>query len=200
MTAAHTAPDALSAPTPAGSPPARAGVAAGASLTALAWMAFFMADVRDGLGPFLATYLQTQRIDQTMIGIVLSAGGLAAMAATPLAGAFADRTRAKRALVAVCALAVLGASAIAFLTRSPSLLVLSQVLTGAAGAVLAAALAALTLGLARSTGLRHQTGRNEAYSHAGNIVSALGAAAFAHWMGAPWMLVVMTAMAVGALA
>lgn len=200
MTAAHTAPGALSAPTPPASPPARTGVAAGASLTALAWMAFFMADVRDGLGPFLATYLQTQRIDQTMIGIVLSAGGLAAMAATPLAGALADRTRAKRALVAVCALAVLGASAVAFLTRSPSLLVLSQVLTGAAGAVLAAALAALTLGLARSAGLRHQTGRNEAYSHAGNIVSALGAAAFAHWMGAPWMLVVMTAMAMGALA
>ncbi|MDA8443506.1 MFS transporter [Paracidovorax valerianellae] len=191
MATVHTVPGALSAPHAA---------TAGVSLTALAGMAFFMADVRDGLGPFLATYLQTQRIDQTMIGIVLSAGGLAAMAATPLAGALADRTRAKRALVAVCALIVLGASAAAFLTRSPGVLVLSQVLTGAAGAVLAAALAAITLGLARSQGLRHQTGRNEAYSHAGNIVSALGAAALAHWMGAPWMLVVMTAMAVGALA
>ena len=177
-----------------------APVAAGASLTALAWMAFFMADVRDGLGPFLATYLQTQRIDQTMIGIVMSAGGLAAMLATPLAGAWADRTRAKRVLIALAAIAVLGASALAFGTRSPAMLVLSQVLTGVAGALLAAGLAALTLGLARSSGLRHQTGRNEAFSHAGNIVSALGAAAFAHWLGAPWMLVVMAAMAVGALA
>ncbi|AVS63915.1 MFS transporter, partial [Paracidovorax avenae] len=163
-------------------------------------MAFFMADVRDGLGPFLATYLQTQRIDQTMIGVVMSAGGLAGMLATPLAGAWADRVRAKRMLVAIAAVAILAASAIAFGTRSPGMLVLSQVLTGVAGALLAAGLAALTLGLARSQGLRHQTGRNEAYSHAGNIVSALGAAAFAHWLGAPWMLVVMTAMAVGALA
>ncbi len=177
-----------------------APVAAGASLTALAWMAFFMADVRDGLGPFLATYLQTQRIDQTMIGIVMSAGGLAGMLATPLAGAWADRVHAKRMLVAIAAVAILAASAIAFGTRSPGMLVLSQVLTGVAGALLAAGLAALTLGLARSGSLRHQTGRNEAYSHAGNIVSALGAAAFAHWLGAPWMLVVMTAMAVGALA
>lgn len=190
-TAARTAP---------GTPADPSLPAAGASLSALAWMAFFMADVRDGLGPFLATHLQTQRIDQTMIGLVLSAGGLAAMAATPIAGAFADRSRAKRALVAVAALVVLVASALAFSTRSPGVLILSQVLTGVAGAVLAAALAALTLGLARSSGLRHQTGRNEAFSHAGNIVSALGAAAFAHWLGAPWMLVVMTAMAVGAWA
>ncbi|MDA8455785.1 MFS transporter [Acidovorax sp. GBBC 3334] len=203
--AAHPAPTTAAAHLP-GRPPSResgtgtAPAAAGASLTALAWMAFFMADVRDGLGPFLATYLQTQRIDQTMIGLVLSAGGLAAMAATPLAGAWADRAHAKRALIAVAALAVLGASAIAFQTRSPGLLVLSQVLTGVAGAVLAAALAALTLGLARSDGLRHQTGRNEAFSHAGNIVSALGAAGLAHWLGAPWMLAVMSAMAVGALA
>lgn len=203
MTAARTPTG--PAPRPSSSEPpsaASAGTAAatGASLTALAWMAFFMADVRDGLGPFLATYLQAQRIDQTMIGLVLTAGGLAGMAATPLAGAFVDRTRSKRALVAVAALLVLGASALAFSTRSSGMLIVSQVLTGTAGAVLAAALAALTLGLARSSGLRHQTGRNEAYSHAGNIVSALGAAAFAHWLGAPWMLVVMTAMAVGALA
>lgn len=201
------------APTPTGSttrasssePPSAsaaktAAAATGTSLSALAWMAFFMADVRDGLGPFLATYLQAQRIDQTLIGVVLTAGGLAGMAATPPAGAFVDRTRSQRALVAVAALLVLGASALAFSTRSSGMLIASQVLTGTAGAVLAAALAALTLGLARSSGLRHQTGRNEAYSHAGNIVSALGAAAFAHWLGAPWMLVVMTAMAVGALA
>ena len=176
------------------------GTATAASLTALAWMAFFMADVRDGLGPFLATYLQTQRIDQTTIGLILSAGGLAGMLATPLAGAWADRMRAKRVLIAVAALALLGASAVAFRSHAPAVLVLSQVLTGVAGALLAAGLAALTLGLARSGGLRQQTGRNEAYSHAGNIVSALGAAALAHWLGAPWMLVMMAAMAVGALA
>ena len=174
--------------------------AAAGSLTALAWMAFFMADVRDGLGPFLATYLQTQRVDQTMIGIVLSAGGLAGMLITPLAGVWVDRIRAKRALVAMAAMVILAASAVAFQTRSPGALVASQMFTGAAGALLAAGLAALTLGLARSTGLRRQTGRNEAFSHAGNIVSALSAAAVAHWLGAPWMLAVMTAMTVGALA
>ncbi|CAM3608023.1 MFS transporter [Paracidovorax anthurii] len=170
------------------------------SLAALAAMGFFMADVRDGLGPFLATHLQSQRTDQALIGLVMAAGGLAAVAVTPLAGLWVDRTRALRALTAASTLLILGASAIAFLTRSPGMLVLSQVATGAAGALLAATLAALTLGLARSAGLRRQTGRNEACNHAGNIASALGAAAVAHWLGAPWMLAVMAGMAAAALA
>jgi predicted MFS family arabinose efflux permease len=187
----------LAMPLEAGS---RAGApATAASLTALAWTAFFLADVRDGLGPFLATYLQSQRVDQTLIGITMTAGGLAAVLMTPLAGAWADRWTAKRALMAIAVVAVLLGSGGAFLTTSPWLLVGSQVVAGAAGALLAAALAALTLGLARRDGLRRQTGRNEAWSHAGNIVSALGAGIVAQQFGAPWMMAVMTVMAVGSL-
>ena len=36
------------------------------SLLALTWLAFFMADVRDGLGPFLATYLQQAKVRQEL--------------------------------------------------------------------------------------------------------------------------------------
>jgi len=178
----------------------RAGApAAAASLTALAWTAFFLADVRDGLGPFLATYLQSQRVDQTLIGLTMTAGGLAAVLMTPFAGAWADRWTAKRALMAIAVVAVTLGSGCAFMTKSPWLLVGSQVVAGAAGALLAAALAALTLGLARREGLRRQTGRNEAWSHAGNIVSALGAGIVAQQFGAPWMMSVMTVMVVGSL-
>lgn len=173
--------------------------ATAASLTALAWTAFFLADVRDGLGPFLATYLQSQRVDQTLIGVTMTAGGLAAVLMTPFAGAWADRWTAKRALMAIAVVAVMLGSGCAFLTTSPWLLVGSQVVAGAAGALLAAALAALTLGLARREGLRRQTGRNEAWSHAGNIVSALGAGIVAQQFGAPWMMSVMAVMAVGSL-
>lgn len=175
------------------------GAPAAASLTALAWTAFFLADVRDGLGPFLATYLQSQRVDQTLIGVTMTAGGLAAVLMTPFAGAWADRWTAKRALMAIAVVAVTLGSGCAFMTKSPWLLVGSQVVAGAAGALLAAALAALTLGLARRDGLRRQTGRNEAWSHAGNIVSALGAGIVAQQFGAPWMMSVMTVMAVGSL-
>ncbi|MCZ2498774.1 MFS transporter [Xylophilus sp. Kf1] len=170
------------------------------SLTALTLLAFFMADVRDGLGPFLATWLQENRVPQHWIGYTMTAGGLAAMAATPLAGAWADRTQAKRLMTVAATLLTLGASALAFMSLSGPVLIASQVMSGIGGAVLAAAMAALTLGLARDAGFRAQTGRNEAANHAGNIVSAIGAGCAAHFFGAPWMLAVMAAMCVGALA
>ncbi|MET0540790.1 MAG: MFS transporter [Variovorax sp.] len=169
------------------------------SLLALTWLAFFMADVRDGLGPFLATWLQENKVQQELIGFTMTAGGLAAVAMTPIAGAWVDRSSAKRAMTVVAAFAVLAASAIAFNTTSAPMLIASQVVTGIAGAILAATMAALTLGLAKSAGFKRQTGRNEAYSHAGNMISAIGAGLVAHLFGAPWMLAVMGAMTVGAL-
>jgi hypothetical protein len=169
------------------------------SLLALTLLAFFMADVRDGLGPFLATYLQEHHVRQDLIGYTMTAGGLAAVAMTPFAGAWVDRSVAKRAMTAVSGVAILAASALAFTTLSAPLLLASQIVTGLAGAVLAAAIAALTLGLARSEGFKHQTGRNEAFSHAGNMISAVGAGTVAHLFGAPWMLAVMGAMTLGAL-
>jgi len=169
------------------------------SLLALSWLAFFMADVRDGLGPFLATYLQESRVQQELIGYTMTAGGLAAVLMTPLAGAWVDRSHAKRSLAVAAAIAVMAASAVAFATLSGPMLIASQVVTGIAGALLGATVAALTLGLARSAGFKRQMGRNEAFSHAGNTVSAIGAGAVAHLFGAPWILAVMLAMVVGAL-
>ena len=169
------------------------------SLLALSWLAFFMADVRDGLGPFLATYLQENQVRQELIGYTMTAGGLAAVLMTPLAGAWVDRSHAKRGLTMGAAVAVMVASAVAFTTLSGPMLIASQVVTGIAGALLAATVAALTLGLARSSGFKRQMGRNEAFSHAGNTVSAIGAGVAAHFFGAPWILAVMLAMVVGAL-
>ncbi|UXC20507.1 MFS transporter [Comamonas squillarum] len=169
------------------------------SVLALGWLAFFMADVRDGLGPFLATYLQQIGLRQELIGTTMTAGGLAAVAMAPLAGAWVDRSQAKRAMTVIAALAILLASALAFSTRSARWLVASQVITGLAGAVLAATMAALTLGLAHAQGFKQQMGRNEAFSHAGNMLSAIGAGLVAHWWGAPWILAIMGAMALGML-
>lgn len=170
-----------------------------ASLLALGWLAFFMADVRDGLGPFLATYLQQAKVQQELIGYTMTAGGLAAVAVTPFAGAWVDRSHAKRAMTVIAALAVMAASAVAFSTLSGTVLIASQIVTGVAGAVLAATMAALTLGLAKAAGFRRQTGRNEAASHAGNMLSAIAAGLVAYLFGAPWLLAVMGAMTVGAL-
>src|SRR5262249_30438643 len=72
---------------------------------------FFLADVRDGLGPYLAIYLLTeQQWDEARIGVVMSiAAGAGILAQTP-AGALIDATRAKRLAMAVAAVTVTGAS------------------------------------------------------------------------------------------
>ncbi len=169
------------------------------SLWALTWLAFFMADVRDGLGPFLATYLQETKFQQEWIGYTMTAGGLAGMVMTPMAGAWVDKYRQKRAMTVVASIAVIAASAIAFTTHGKLVLVGSHVVTGMAGAIIGATMAGLTLGIAKSAGFKHQTGRNEAFGHAGNIVSAIGAGLAAHYFGAPWILAVMVAMGIGVM-
>jgi hypothetical protein len=40
---------------------------------------FFMADVRDGLGPFLGVYLQSKSWSPAEIGLVMTIGALAGM-------------------------------------------------------------------------------------------------------------------------
>jgi len=76
---------------------------------------FVLADVRDGLGPYLAIYLLTvHHWDQASIGYVMSIGGIAGVLAQTPAGAFVDATRAKRAIIVVAAVVVtLGSIALA---------------------------------------------------------------------------------------
>ena len=76
------------------------------SRRALDLLNVFLADVRDGLGPYLAIYLSTQRWDAGAIGIAMSAMGAAAVAAQTPAGAYIDRTRHKRLAIAAAAIAV----------------------------------------------------------------------------------------------
>src|SRR5258708_35854570 len=72
---------------------------------------FFLADVRDGLGPYLAIYLLTvQKWDEASIGVVMSIAAVAGILAQTPAGAFVDTTRAKRIIIAAAALLVTAAS------------------------------------------------------------------------------------------
>jgi MFS family permease len=61
----------------------------------LDWVNFFLADVQTGVGPFLAIFLAGVHWNPQQIGIALTAGGLAGIAAQTPAGALVDRLRAK---------------------------------------------------------------------------------------------------------
>jgi predicted MFS family arabinose efflux permease len=83
------------------------------SRTALDWVNFLLADVKDGLGPFLAIYLMSsQHWDATHIGIIMMVGGIATVAARAPAGALVDWTTWKRGLI-VGAAGLVAAGAVA---------------------------------------------------------------------------------------
>src|ERR1700742_4139011 len=72
---------------------------------------FFLADVRDGLGPYLAVYLLTeQHWNEARIGLVMSIATIAGIVAQTPAGALVDATRAKRMVMAIAAIMVTLAS------------------------------------------------------------------------------------------
>lgn len=118
------------------------------SLTCLSLLCFALADVRDGLGPFLGIFLQSHGWTPDSIGYVMTIGGLAGMAVTAPLGALADATRRKRLLLALASLGIVAA----------------------------------------------QLGRNEAWNHAGNGLSAMLGGAIGYWYGVPGVFVVMSGM------
>ena len=70
------------------------------SLLGLAILNFFLADARDGLGPFLDAFLATRGWSPLTLGAIATVGGLIGLALTPFAGALVDRSHWKRALIA----------------------------------------------------------------------------------------------------
>jgi MFS family permease len=161
---------------------------------------FFLADVRDGLGPYLAIYLLTvQRWDEASIGLVMSVATLAGLLAQTPAGALIDATRAKRAVVASAALAVTLASLL--LPWLPTFwpVALSQAAAHAAAAVFAPAVAAITLGAVGHKAFASRIGRNESFNHAGNAFAAAAAGIAAYVWGPVVVFFVLAAMSVASL-
>src|SRR3954453_15690868 len=99
------------------------------SLRALDALNVVLADVRDGLGPYLAIFLATKHWDPSRIGLAMSAMGVATVVAQTPAGALIDGTRRKRSWMAASA-AVIALAAVA-MARVPTL----PVILAAQGAI-----------------------------------------------------------------
>jgi MFS family permease len=162
---------------------------------------FFLADVRDGLGPYLAIYLLTeQKWDEASIGTVMSVGTIAGVIAQTPAGSLIDETRAKRAVIIAAALAVtLATLALPWFRDFPAVAALNAV-TGIGGAVFAPALAAITLGIVGPKVFTWRVSRNEAFNHAGNAAAGVAAGATAYVFGPIAVFWIMAALAVASIA
>src|SRR6202453_525478 len=109
---------------------------------------FLMADVRDGVGPYLSLYLKgAQQWDAGAIGLAMGASSIAAAICQIPAGLLVDGTRAKRLLIAGSGLTVgLGCLLIVLFPRFLPVIA-AQVMLGAASAIISPAIAAPSLGL-----------------------------------------------------
>jgi len=143
------------------------------TLRGLDWLNFLLADVRTGVGPFLAIYLAAHLWNEERVGLALTVGGIAGILTQTPAGALVDFLRCKRALVGagVAALAV-GAIVIAlFPTFWP--LMGAQVLIGGTSSIFIPAICAMSLGIVGSAAFDTRQGRNQAFNSAGNVTAAL---------------------------
>ena len=98
---------------------------------------FLMADVRDGVGPYLSVYLKgAQHWDAGAIGLAMGASSIAAAICQIPAGLLVDGTRAKRLLIAASGLMVgLGCLLIVLFPQFATVIA-AQAMLGAASAVI----------------------------------------------------------------
>jgi hypothetical protein len=159
---------------------------------ALDWLNFLLANVKDGLGPFLAVYLlATQHWDASKIGVAMMIAGIATVAAHTPVGAFVDWTHWKRGLIVLASATVaVGAPSMSFWPTFLPVAV-AQTAVGIADAVFAPAVAAISLGIVGPSAFTRRVGRNEAFTHAGTASTA-ALAGIAGWLVAPdavlWLL------------
>ena len=177
------------------------------ALRGLDGLNFFLADVRDGLGPYLAIYLiavrgPEQGWNEATAGLVMTIAGIAGLVAQTPAGALIDKSRHKRAVVIAGAIAVtLSCLALPFLSNF-ALVAATQSVAGIAGAIFPPALAAITLGIVGPKAFSKRIGRNEGFNHAGNAVSAGLAGILAYWFGPIvvfWLMAVLAVASIGAM-
>lgn len=161
---------------------------------------FFLADVRDALGPYLAVYLLTVRNwDEASIGVVMSIATAAGILAQTPAGALVDATRAKRGLMVAAALTVTAASLTVPWMLSFPAVALAQGTAHAAGVVFAPAIAGVTLGIFGHGRFARRIGRNETFNHAGNAFAAAAAGAAAYAWGPSVVFGLMAVMSIASL-
>lgn len=161
---------------------------------------FFLADVRDGLGPYLAVYLLTeQKWDEARIGLVMSIATVAGIVAQTPAGALVDATRAKRLVMALAAILVTIASLSLPLFPGFLPVALSQGAAHAAGVVIPPAIAAVSLGIFGHSAFTRRIGRNETFNHAGNAVAAALAGIAAYCFGPTVVFYLLALMAAASL-
>jgi len=167
------------------------------SLRGLDGINFLMADVRDGVGPYLSVFLKGgEHWDSGAIGVAMAASSIAAAVCQIPAGLLVDGMRAKLPLIAASGLMVAGGCLLIVLFPQFLAVVAAQAVLGAASAVIPPAIAALSLGLVGRRLLDARISRNESFNHGGNFVAAGLAGVLGQYIGYHWIFYLVCGFAV----
>ncbi|RKP52358.1 MFS transporter [Trinickia fusca] len=172
------------------------------SLRALDWLNFFLANVQTGFGPFIASYLTSNKWTQGEIGLALSVGTATAMLSQVPAGALIDALRNKKAAGAMAIVAI--AVCALLLAASPTLLsvLAAEIFHGFASCMLTPAIAAISFALVGRHALGNRLGRNARFASIGSAVAAALMGAFGEYSSARavfWLTAALTIPALVAL-
>ncbi|ARJ56447.1 MFS transporter [Campylobacter cuniculorum] len=142
------------------------------SYNVLAWLNFFVADVRDGLGPYLGVFLKGHGFLEGQIGFIGTITSLSTLILGIPFGILVDKTHYKRTLITFCILMIMFSTLANYFYPTFIFTLLAQFSISLCAVFLAPAFAALTLGIVGQKAYAQQTSRNEAYKHAGTAFSA----------------------------
>ncbi|HEY3539084.1 MAG TPA: MFS transporter, partial [Trinickia sp.] len=174
----------------------RGGPPSARSLRGLDVLSFLMADVHDGIGPFLAVFLKgTQHWSSADIGLVLGASGLAAAFGQIPAGMLVDAVRARRAMIALATCAIGGGCLLIALFPVRAVIVLTQIALALVATVNGPCLAALSRGVVGPRLMPGRVSRNEVFNHGGNFIGAILAGTLGQHFGTLWLFYVVCAFA-----
>jgi predicted MFS family arabinose efflux permease len=171
------------------------------SLRGLDLINFLMADVRDGVGPYLSVFLKASEHWQPgAIGMAMAASSIAAAICQIPAGLLVDSLKVKRLLVAVSGLMVAAGCLLIVLFPKFAVVIAGQAMLGAASAVIPPAIAALSLGIVGHRRLDARISRNESFNHGGNFLAAVLAGTLGQRLGYDWIFYLVCAFAVASAA
>ena len=140
------------------------------SLRALDGLNFMLSELCVGLGPFLSSYLlAVHHWSQGEIGIAMSAAGISTIVLQAPAGYLIDRSQNKIRLLTLSVLTMGLATVCVSISTSFTVVILAQVLFGAAGSLLGPTINAVSLGLVGPDGFSKRVGRNSALEHVGTV-------------------------------
>lgn len=166
---------------------------------ALAWLNFFIADVRDGLGPYLGVFLKEHQFTESQIGLITTSTSLCALIFGIFLGVLIDKTRFKRGIIALCIVGIVLATGANYFYPHFTFTLMAQIAIALCAVCLAPAFSAITLGIVGQSGYSRQVSLNEAYKHAGTAFSAGLSFIFALYYGIGAIFIITALMGVCAL-